>query len=81
MRLLQKETPFIWDDTVQRSFATLKHALTNTPLLHPPNYTKEYILYLVASTSTISMALFQEDPNGEEQVIYYLSKSLSSPEL
>jgi hypothetical protein len=81
MHLLEKETPFIWDDTTERSFASLKHALTNAPLLHLPNYTKDYILYLAASTSTISMVLVQEDPNDEEHVIYYLSKSLSGPEL
>jgi hypothetical protein len=81
MRLLQKNIPFIWDDVAQWSFNTLKHALTHAPLLHPPEYTKDYILYLVASTSTIAMVLVQEDPNGEEHVIYYLSKSLSRPEL
>jgi hypothetical protein len=81
MSLLQKETPFIWDDTAQQSFDALKHALTNAPLLHPLNYTKDYILYLVASTSTISMVLVQEDPNGEEHVIYYMRKSLFSLEL
>jgi hypothetical protein len=79
--LLQKDTPFIWDDTAQRYFDALKHALTHTPLLHPPNYAQDYILYLAASTSTISMVLVQEDPNGDEHVIYYLSKSLSGPEL
>jgi hypothetical protein len=36
---------------------------------------------LAASTSTIAMVLVQEDSNGEEHVIYYLSKSLSGPEL
>jgi hypothetical protein len=81
MRFLQKDTPFIWDDIDQRSFATLKHALTNTPLLHPLNYMKEYILYLAASTSTIAMVLVQEDPNSEEHVIYYLRKSISGLEL
>jgi hypothetical protein len=45
------------------------------------NYTQDYILYLAASTSTIAMVLVQEDPIGEEHVIYYLSKSLSGPEL
>jgi len=38
MILLQKDTPFIWDDTAQRSFDALKHALPHTPLLHPPDY-------------------------------------------
>jgi hypothetical protein len=53
----------------------------NAPLLHPQNYTKDYILYLAASTSTIATMLVQEDLNGEEHVIYYLRKSLSGPEL
>jgi hypothetical protein len=81
MRLLQKNVPFIWDDTAQRSFDVLKHSLTHAPLLHPPEYTKDYILYLVTSTSTIAMVLVQEDSNDEEHVIYYLSKSLSGLEL
>ena len=81
MRLLHKNTPFIWDDIVQWSFYALKHALTHAPLLHPPKYTKDYILYLATSTSTIAMVLVQEDPNDEEHVIYYLSKSLFGPEL
>jgi hypothetical protein len=81
MRLLQKDTPFIWDDTAQQSFDALKYALTHTPLLHPPNYMQDYILYLAASTSTIAMVLDQEDPDGDEHVIYYLRKNLSGPEL
>jgi hypothetical protein len=61
MRLLQKNIPFTWDDTAQQSFDALKHTLTHAPLLHPPKYTKDYILYLAASTSTIAMVLVQED--------------------
>jgi hypothetical protein len=81
MRLLQKYAPFIWDETFQCSFDDLKHSLTNTPLLHPPNYVKDYILYLAASASIISMVLVQEDDDDTEHVIYYLSKSLSGPKL
>jgi hypothetical protein len=47
MRLMQKDVPFIWDEISQCSFDDLKHALMNTPLLHPPNYARDYILYLV----------------------------------
>jgi hypothetical protein len=81
MRLMQKDVPFIWDAISQCSFDDLKHALMHTPLLHPPNYVRDYILYLVASASTISMVLVQEDDDGAEHVIYYLSKILSGPEL
>ena len=54
----------------------MKHEITHSPVLHPPNYSKVYMLYLVASTTTIGMVLMQEDQNGQEHVIYYLSKSL-----
>jgi hypothetical protein len=37
MRLMQKDVPFIWDAISKCSFDDLKHTLTNTPLLHPPN--------------------------------------------
>jgi hypothetical protein len=63
------------------SFDALKHALMKKPLLHPPNYAKDYILYLASSTSTISMVLLQEDEHDTEHVIYYLSKTISGPEL
>jgi hypothetical protein len=81
MILLQKCDPFIWDETAQCSFDALKRDLQSTPLLHPLNYEKDYILYLDTSTSTISMVLVQEDDDDNEHVIYYLSKSLSSLEL
>jgi hypothetical protein len=79
MRLLQKDVPFIWDELAQCSFDALKHDLTHTPLIHPPNSVRDYILYLVASASTIAMVLVQEDDNGIEHVIYYLSKRLFWP--
>jgi hypothetical protein len=65
MHLLKKDVPFIWDDQAQQSFDDLKHALTHSPLLHPPNYMRDYILYLVASISTIRMVLVQEDDNDK----------------
>jgi hypothetical protein len=55
--------------------------LTHTPLLHPPDYSRDYFLYLVASDSTIAMVLVQEDDLNDEHVVYYLSKSLSPTEI
>jgi hypothetical protein len=50
-------------------------------LLHPLDYERYYILYLVASSTNNSMVLVQEDNNSDKHVIYYLSKSLSGPGL
>ena len=55
IRLLKKDAPFLWDDESQRSFDALKHALTHASLIHPPDYTHDYFLYLAASNTTIGM--------------------------
>ena len=57
MRLLKKDTLFFWDDQAQRAFDNLKHALTHSPLIHPPDYSKDFLLYIGASTTTIAMVL------------------------
>ena len=37
-------------------------------------------MYIVASATTIAMVLVQENPNGQEHVIYYASKNLMDSE-
>jgi hypothetical protein len=81
MRLLKKDVPFLWDEAAQRSFDALKHALTTTPLLQPPNYNKDFLLYLATAESTIGMVLVHEDDSFSEYVIYYLSQGLVGLEL
>ena len=52
----------------------------HSPVLHPPYYSKYFLFYVASSTTTIGMVLVQEDLNGQEHVIYYLSKSLLDSE-
>ena len=80
MRLLKNDTPFVWDDFPQRAFDNLKYALTHAPVLQPPNYAKDYSLYVAASLYTIGMVLVQTDEHDQEHVIYYTSKSLLDSE-
>ena len=49
--------------------------------MSPPDYSRDYLLYLVASDSTIGMVLVQEDDSLQEHAIYYLSRSLVEAEL
>ena len=79
MRLLRKDMPFLWDDQAQRSFDALKIALTSAPLLSPPDYGRDFIMYMAASDSSIGVVLIQEDDSRCEKVIYYLSKCLIGP--
>ena len=76
MHLLKNKTPFFWDDQAQHAFDSLKHALTHSPVIHPQDYSKEFILYIAASATTITMVLVQDNLHGQEHVIYYASKNL-----
>jgi len=73
MCLLLKGVPFVWDNFAQWSFNALKKALVSAPLLSPPDYGRDFLLYLAVAESTIGMVLIQEDDSLMEHVIYYLS--------
>jgi hypothetical protein len=49
MCLLKKGVPLCWDEAAQCSFEALKRALTSAPLLSPPDYGKDFLLYLAAA--------------------------------
>ena len=57
MLLLKQDTPFVWDETAQLAFEALKKALLSAPLLCPPDYSRDFILYLAASEPTIGVVL------------------------
>ena len=39
----------------------LKRALASAPVIIPPDYSHDFLLYVVASMETIGMVLVQED--------------------
>ena len=50
-------------------------------MLRPPNYHRDFTLYLAATFSTIAMVLVQDDDDGNEHVVYYLSQNLLDIEM
>jgi hypothetical protein len=81
MHILNKDTPFIWDERSQESFKALKKALVSTPLLNPSNYSRDYFLYMFVSKGTVGMVLIQEEDELHDHIVYYLSKKLFGPKL
>ena len=61
MRLLKKDIPFEWDEWAQESFDALKRALASAPVISPPDYSRDFLLYVAASLEMIGMVLVQED--------------------
>jgi hypothetical protein len=55
--------------------------LFNAPLISAPDYNRDYILYISASTVLVVGVLIQIGDDDHEYAIYYVSKNLSGPPL
>src|SRR3954466_481182 len=75
-----KQGKFEWRAEHQEAFDQIKQYLTCPPILSPPNGKKHMRLYISASDKTIGSMLAQEDENGIERAIYYLSRVLNDAE-
>ena len=61
LRFLRTNIHFVWDENVQGAFDALKQTLESAPLFSPPDFTKDFILYVSASENSIARVLVQED--------------------
>ena len=75
-----KNEEFIWHKEHQEAFDRIKAYLVEPPVLVPPVWNKPMRLYIAASDSTIGSMLVQENVNGVERPIYYLSRMLNDAE-
>ncbi|GBL80842.1 Retrovirus-related Pol polyprotein from transposon 297, partial [Araneus ventricosus] len=78
-KLTEAKSNFNWTDECEKSFNSLKQALTSSPILTYPRTDKDFILDTDASNEGIGAVLSQNTGN-EERVIAYFSKSLGKPE-
>ena len=79
--LLKKDSKFIFDSDCLAAFNKLKIVLTSEPILRPPDFNKEFILYTDASGYCVGSVLGQKDDDGREYVIAYGSRMLKGAEL
>ena len=75
--LLKKDISFNWGKEEEASFQKIKKHLTTTPIMAYPNFKQPFLLYTDASYIGLGAILSQEDDQGKEKVISYLSRSLS----
>ncbi|GFO06470.1 Pol polyprotein [Plakobranchus ocellatus] len=75
--LTKTHARFRWDPHHEKASQFLRDSLTVVLLLVYPNPNKPYVLYTDANDKCIGSCLVQEDDNGEEKPIYFLSHKLS----
>ena len=76
--LTKKGAEWIWTNERQRAFEKLKAVLLTDVVLAYPRTDRPYKLYTDASDYAVGAILVQEDEEGVERVIHYLSHTLDS---
>src|SRR5919197_1410394 len=75
-KLLGKDEKYVWGESQQKAFETMKEILTSEPVLKHPIFGEPFILITDASQEGLGAVLAQKDDDGKEAVIAYASKSL-----
>ncbi|KAH9658411.1 Endonuclease [Citrus sinensis] len=78
--LLAKDVPFVFDDSCLVAFEKLKHLLTSSPIIQPPNWSLPFELMCDASDYAVGAVLGQR-VDRIPHVIYYASMTLNDAQL
>jgi len=77
---MKKGVSFIWDDACQQAFEEIKRHLTQPPILTTPVSGKPFLIYVRAMDHSLEALLAQNNNQGHEQAIYYLSRTMIGAE-
>ena len=77
--LTKKGSKFEWTEACTDAFDKLKRALISVPILAYPDFTKEFLLFIDASSTGIGFTLAQTQ-NGKVVVIAYNGRGLNQAE-
>ncbi|GBN13974.1 Retrovirus-related Pol polyprotein from transposon 17.6, partial [Araneus ventricosus] len=69
-----------WTEDCEKAFNSLKQALASKPVLHFPDYNRQFILQTDASENGIGVVLSQVTEDDKEHPIVYLSRKFSDVE-
>ena len=80
---MKKTSPFKWNDKADEAFQDLKRMLSTAPVLAAPADKEPLLLYVAATSWSVSTVLVLEQPEkGKIQAVqppvYYLSEVLSN---
>jgi hypothetical protein len=76
LTLLLKKKSFVWTDSAIAAFQALKQAMSSTPVLCLPDFSKQFVVEMDACDSGIGAMLMQD-----QHPIAYLSKPLGAAHL
>jgi hypothetical protein len=77
---MKNGVPFIWDQACQNALEDIKKYLTNPPVLCALIKGKPLILYTATMPTSLGALLAQNNDDGKEMSLYYLSRTLLGAE-
>ena len=75
-KLLKKGAKFTWGVEQREAFQRIQQIINHLPTLEAPVRGRPLLLYLASKAQAIEALLAQEDGDGNEQPIYYMSMTL-----
>ncbi|XP_060211718.1 uncharacterized protein LOC132639276 [Lycium barbarum] len=78
---MKKCAPFEWDQACANAFESIKSYSMKPPVLADPVTGKPLILYISAQERSVGALLAQENSEGNENALYYLSRMMTPNEL
>jgi hypothetical protein len=78
--LKKSELPPVWTPSCTKAFHILKQKLVSAPILVPPNWDKDFDVYVDASNVAIGSILSQKDDSQHDHPIYFASCQLNTAE-
>ena len=78
--LLKKGISFNWSAECQEAFERIQVIMTKLPMVCAPTAGKPLRLYLASNSQAIGALVAQEDDDGIEQPVYYVSHGLKDTE-
>ncbi|KAL0423127.1 UNVERIFIED_CONTAM: hypothetical protein Sradi_0847500 [Sesamum radiatum] len=80
-RIMKKGVSFEWDEACHNAFRSIKSYLMKPPVLVAPVPGRPLILYIAAQECSVGALLAQENDEGKESALYYLSRMMTPNEL
>jgi hypothetical protein len=79
--MLRKDSEVKWTEAARHSFNSIKEAITTTPVLISPDFSKVFYIFSFASSDIIAAVLLQKNVDDQEQPVAFFSKVLRDVEV
>lgn len=70
----KKDATFVWGEQQEKSFRTIKHLLTEKPLIRFPDSNLTFVIQVDASNVGIGAVLTQDTGGGQQPIAYFSQK-------